>query len=80
VRDATKRPRHLIRNHIGCSGRASGETEVTTIIVTSHGTATPNPYAARIAAEVEAKTVSLAHSLVLKRIMQNPMPKEKSHD
>lgn len=46
-----------------------------TIYTTSHGTATPNPVAARIAAEVEAKTVSLAHPLVLAKIKQNPVPK-----
>lgn len=51
-----------------------------TIYTTSHGTATPNPVAARIAAEVEAKTVSLAHPLVLRRIMQNPVPKGKTYE
>ena len=51
-----------------------------TIHTTTHGTATPNPYAARIAAEVEAKTVSLAHPLVLAKIKQNPVPKGKTYE
>lgn len=46
-----------------------------TIYATPHGTATPNHYAARIKAEVEAKTVTLPHPMVLARIKLNPVSK-----
>lgn len=54
-----------------------------TIYTTSHGTATPNPYAARIAAEVEREIAAewqRQASVSLAKIMQNPVPKGKTYE
>jgi len=53
---------------------------MTTIHVTPAGAATPDPAKARIVAEVERRAVSLVHPLVLKRIMQNPVPKGQTYE
>lgn len=51
-----------------------------TIHVTPAGAATPDPAKARIVAEVERRKVSLAHPLVLRKIMLNPVPKGKTYE